>query len=68
VIIEQEFDDPIAKTWDHEEDRITPTQVQGWMAEVGFRQVAGFDIYNAANYPPRTGMPARWFVVYPRKP
>jgi len=64
AIVEQEYDDPIAKTWDLPEDRITPAQVQGWMAAVGFERVAEFDIFSAAKNPPGTGMPARWFVVY----
>ena len=31
AIIEQEFDDPIAKKWDVPEDRITREQVDGWI-------------------------------------
>ena len=64
AIIEQEFDDPIAKKWDIPEDRITREQLQDWMAGVGFELRAEFDIFQGANNPPGTGMPARWFVVY----
>jgi predicted methyltransferase len=64
AIVEQEFDDPIARKWDKPEDRITPAQVREWMAAVGFERVAEFDIFSAAKSPPGTGMPARWFVVY----
>lgn len=64
AIIEQEFDDPIAKKWDKDEDRITNDQLKGWMATVGFHQVAEFDIFKGKNNPPGTGMPERWFVVY----
>ena len=67
AIVEQEFDDPIAKKWDKPEDRITREQVKGWMAAVGFEQKAEFDIFEGAKNPPGTGMPARWFVVYGRK-
>lgn len=66
AIIEQEFDDPIAKKWDKDEDRITPEQLRGWMAGAGFHQVAEFDIFKGKNNPPGTGMPERWFVVYGR--
>lgn len=66
VIIEQEFDDPIAKKWDRPEDRITKEQVQTWMAQVGFHLVSDFDIFEGTNNPKGTGMPARWFVVYSR--
>lgn len=64
AIVEQEYDDPIAKKWDQPEDRITPEQVREWMAAVGFELVAEFDMFRAAKNPPGTGMPARWFVVY----
>lgn len=64
AIVEQEYDDPIAKTWDLPEDRITPAQVQAWMAGVGFELAGEFDLFSAAKNPPGTGMPARWFVVY----
>lgn len=66
VIIEQEFDDPIAKKWDKPEDRITREQVKGWMAAVGFELTAEFDTFKGASNPQGTGMPARWFVVYAR--
>jgi ubiquinone/menaquinone biosynthesis C-methylase UbiE len=66
AIIEQEFDDPIAKKWDIPEDRITPEQVSGWMAAIGFEQVATFDIFQGENNPEGAGMPQRWFVVYGR--
>jgi SAM-dependent methyltransferase len=64
AIIEQEFDDPIAKTWDRDEDRITREQVRGWMAEAGLSFVAEFDMFQGAKNPKGTGMPERWFVVY----
>ena len=67
AIIEQEFDDPIAKKWDRPEDRITPEQVEEWMAAVGFGLKASFDTFKGANNPPSAGMPERWFVVYGRK-
>ncbi len=67
AIIEQEFDDPIAKKWDKPEDRITPEQVKTWMAAVGFELKASFDTFEGANNPPGTGMPERWFVVYGRR-
>ena len=66
AIIEQEFDDPIAKKWDKDEDRITTAQLKEWMASVGFHQTAEFDIFKGKNNPPGTGMPERWFVVYSR--
>jgi SAM-dependent methyltransferase/mono/diheme cytochrome c family protein len=66
VIIEQEFDDPIAKKWDVPEDRITREQVDGWMSRVGFHLLAAYDIFQGANNPKDAGMPARWFVVYGR--
>ena len=68
AIIEQEFDDPIAKKWDLPEDRITPDQVKTWMANIGFRLVGEYDIFQGKNNPPGTGMPSRWFVVYARGP
>lgn len=64
AIVEQEFDDPIAKKWDKPEDRITPEQLKGWMAAVGFRLCDRFDIFEGANNPSGTGLPERWFVVY----
>lgn len=67
AIIEQEFSDPIASKWDKPEDRITPEQVRGWMAAVGFELKASFDLFRGQNNPPGTGMPKRWFVVYGRK-
>lgn len=68
AIIEQEYDDPIAKKWDKDEDRITPEQLKGWMAGVGFQQTASFDMFKGKNNPPGTAMPERWFVVYSRAP
>jgi precorrin-6B methylase 2 len=64
AIVEQEFDDPIAKKWDKDEDRITREQLAAWMKAVGFSFVAEFDIFQGANNPSGAGMPARWFVVY----
>lgn len=66
VIIEQEFNDPIAMKWDLPEDRITREQVQSWMAGIGFHLIAEFDIFQGANNPKGAGMPERWFVVYSR--
>ena len=66
AIVEQEFDDPIAKKWDQPEDRITREQVSAWMATVGFQKIGEFDIFQGANNPPGAGMPERWFVVYQR--
>lgn len=67
AIVEQEFNDPIAKKWDPPEDRITKDQVNFWMANVGFHLVGDFDIFQGENNPQGAGMPARWFVVYSRK-
>jgi len=67
AIIEQEFDDPIAKKWDVAENRITPEQVAEWMSGIGFELIATFDIFQGKNNPAGTGMPERWFVVYGRK-
>ena len=67
AIIEQEYDDPIAKKWDRPENRITREQVAEWMSEIGFELVATFDIFEGENNPAGTGMPERWFVVYGRK-
>lgn len=64
AIVEQEFDDPIAKKWDKPEDRITREQVGGWMAAVGYELKAEFDIFQGENNLPGTGLPERWFVVY----
>ena len=66
AIIEQEFDDPIAKKWDLPEDRITREQVKGWMANVGFHLVGEYDIFQGKKNPEGTGLPTRWFVVYSR--
>lgn len=66
AIIEQEFNDPIAKKWDLPEDRITKEQVKTWMANVGFHLIGDFDTFEGANNPKGTGMPERWFVVYAR--
>jgi SAM-dependent methyltransferase len=68
AIIEQEFDDPIAKKWDIPEDRITREQVTGWMSGIGFELMDSFDIFQGENNPGGTGMPQRWFVVYGRQP
>jgi len=68
AIIEQEFNDPIAKKWDLPEDRITKEQVNAWMANVGFHLVGDYDIFEGKNNPPGAGMPERWFVVYGRNP
>jgi SAM-dependent methyltransferase len=68
AIIEQEFDDPIAKKWDRPEDRITREQLKAWMADVGFHPTAEFDIFQGVNNPSGAGMPERWFVVYARGP
>jgi len=67
AVIEQEFEDPIAKKWDLPEDRITREQLNGWMANVGFRRTEEFDIFQGGNNPKGTDMPARWFVVYGRQ-
>lgn len=66
VIIEQEFDDPIAMKWDIPEDRIKKEQVDDWMSKIGFHLSDEFDIFQGSNNPQGTGMPARWFVVYQR--
>jgi SAM-dependent methyltransferase len=66
AIIEQEFDDPIAKKWDPPEHRITREQVREWMASAGFVLVHEFDIFQGHNNPEGTAMPERWFVVYQR--
>jgi len=66
AIIEQVYDDPIAMKWDVPENRITPEQVDDWMANIGFQLVDEFDVFLGANNPPGTGMPERWFVVYAR--
>ena len=51
AIIEQEFDDPIARQWDKPEDRITREQVRAWMADAGFELVSEFDLFQGANNP-----------------
>lgn len=66
AIIEQAYDDPIAKKWDEDKDRITPEQVKEWMATIGFELKAQFDLFEGANNPKGTGMPERWFVIYAR--
>jgi SAM-dependent methyltransferase len=66
AIVEQEFDDPIAKMWDRPEDRITKEQLRPWMTNAGLHFVAEFDIFQGAKNPKGTGLPARWFVVYAR--
>ena len=66
AIIEQEFNDPIAKKWDFPQDRITKDQVKTWMANVGFHLIGDFDIFEGKNNPKGTGLPQRWFVVYAR--
>ena len=68
AIVEQEFDDPIARQWDRPEDRITREQVREWMASIGFELVNDFDLFQGSNNPPGAGMPERWFVVYQRAP
>jgi len=67
AIVEQEYDDPISKKWDKDEDRIKKEQVDGWMAKIGFQLVGQYDIFEGAKNPPGTGMPARWFVVYAKR-
>ena len=66
AVVEQEFDDPIAKQWDLPEDRITKGQLDTWMTIAGFHLVAEFDMFQGAKNPKGTGMPARWFVIYAR--
>jgi mono/diheme cytochrome c family protein/SAM-dependent methyltransferase len=67
AIIEQAFDDPIAKKWDLPQDRITPGEVATWMSHVGFQLAGSFDTFTGANNPAGTGLPERWFVVYARE-
>jgi len=67
AIVEQGFDDPVAKKWDAPEDRITSEQGNAWMGHAGFRLEATFDLFNGANNPRGTGMPERWFVLYTRE-
>ena len=66
AIVEQEFDDPIAKKWDPPEHRITREQVREWMAAAGMVFVREFDIFQGQNNPKGTEMPERWFVIYRR--
>ncbi len=66
AIVEQEFDDPIAKKWDKPEDRITREQVKVWMANIGYELVGEFDTFQGANNPKGIDLPERWFVVYGR--
>lgn len=68
AIVEQEFDDPIARKWDEEKDRITREQVRDWMGRVGFRLVKEVDVFQGKNNPAGAGMPERWFVIYQRVP
>ncbi|MFH1043977.1 MAG: methyltransferase domain-containing protein [Pseudomonadota bacterium] len=68
AIVEQEYDDPIAKKWDLPEDRIKKEQVKTWMENVGFHLVGEYDIFQGKNNPQGAGMPERWFVVYARDP
>jgi SAM-dependent methyltransferase len=67
AIIEQEYDDPIAKKWDIPENRITREQLADWMSAIGFERVDTFDIFQGENNPSGAGMPERWFVVYGRR-
>ena len=67
AIVEQEFDDPIAKKWDEDKDRITKEQVKDWMSAVGFELKAEFDMFKGAKNPKVTGMPERWFVIYGKR-
>jgi mono/diheme cytochrome c family protein/SAM-dependent methyltransferase len=64
VIIEQEFDDPIARKWDEDKDRITRDEVKAWMAAIGFELKAEFDMFQGTKNPKGAGMPERWFVIY----
>ena len=66
AIVEQEFDDPIAKQWDRPEDRITKEQLKTWMIAAGFHFVNELDMFQGTKNPKGTGMPARWFVIYAR--
>lgn len=64
AIIEQEFDDPIAKKWDLDEDRIRKEQVDAWLTNIGFHLAGEYAIFQGKNNPEGAGMPERWFVVY----
>ncbi len=66
AIVEQEFDDPIAKKWDKPERRVRREQVQGWMAAMGSSSRPS-STSSTPEATGGTGMPARWFVVYGRK-
>lgn len=66
AIIEQEFDDPIARRWDRPEDRITREQVRDWMSGAGFDFVRELDLFQGPHNPTGAGMPERWFVIYQR--
>lgn len=68
AIVEQEFDDPIAKKWDEEKDRITRAQLREWMSRAGFRLKKEPDLFHGTNNPASAGMPERWFVIYERAP
>lgn len=68
AIIEQEFNDPIAKKWDEEKDRITQQQVRQWMWAIRYIRLGDFDLFKGTNNPPGTGMPERWFVIYGPRP
>lgn len=68
AIVEQEFDDPIAKKWDIPEDRITQEQLANWMSAIGFELIETIDIFQGENNPKRARMPERWFVIYGRRP
>ena len=68
AVIEQEYDDPIARKWVIPEDRITPEQLQQWMSNIGFDLIDTFDIFQGENNPVGARMPERWFVVYGRRP
>lgn len=67
AIVEQEYDDPVAKKWDVPENRITVEQLDVWMTNIGFERVNSFDLFQGANNPPGAGMPERWFVVYAKR-
>jgi len=49
-------------------DRITREQLAGWMSGIEFEMIDTFDIFQGENNPQGAGMPARWFVVYGRRP
>ena len=66
AVIEQEYDDPIAKKWDVPEDRLTREQIAFWMSNIGFQLIDEFDLLQGENNPSGTGMPECWSVVYAR--